>query len=484
MSYSPSQLLQKTAFGELQVANAYPVVQADAVYGLRDTVRSIVTGGGTVIAQNSNYICSTSTTTSSTSSAFTGRSVVYKAGQGAEVRFTALFTAEAGENTKQFAGFLNATDGFIFGYIGNEFGVIHRYNGSQEIQELEITTPAGGSENATVTINGTGYTVPLTSGTAADNAIEVADSLTSQVPIYNFQAIEQYVVCRSLFAAPQTGAFTFSSSSAAGTFTEIADGTSVSEDFVALDDFNGGQDFTRWNRDGTAFDPTKGNVYRISYQYLGYGVINFLVEDPKKGEFVLAHRVEYPNTETTPHVSNPTFRAGWSSQNNADASDVIVKGASVAMFNQGNRILTEPARIARNDVNTSTTEIPVFSIRNREVFGEKVNLSPIVPELLYGFTEGTRGADIRVYRNATLTGALFEYVDKDESIALIDKDATAFSGGDEEGSLLVSNIAGAPLDLSRFNLEILPGETLTVTIQQLRGANADCSASLSYQEDV
>jgi len=475
MSFIPSTKFQKAAFGELETITPQPLMQASAVYGIPPQITQLTSVTGSVSVSDNQFVCNTGASALSIAACFSNRAVIYKAGQGAEIRFTAVFTSGAGVNTEQLAGFLNGTDGFAIGYNGSQFGVVRRYGGQQSINELQITTPAGGSENATVTIDNVAYTVPLTAGTVQENAIEVADSLNSQVGLFDFTAVNDTVVCRSVLGTTNNGTFSFSSSTAAGTFTNIINSSPVNEDWTYQADFNGID--TSW------LDTTKGNVYRIIYQYLGYGRITFFVERPETGEFEVMHSINYANTATVPHVSNPDFRCGWSVSNNADAESVVIKGASIGMFKQGESVILEPAKTLRGDGNTDTTEIPLFTLRCRDVLGTKINIPPIIPEFLDGYTEGTRGALIKVYKDAELTGAVFQYVDKATSIALVDTSATAFTGGTEVYSKQVSNSGTPQSDLRSLNLEILPNQQYTVTIQQLRGAAADCSATLIYQEN-
>lgn len=103
------------------------------------------------------------------------------------------------------AGAATASDVIAFGYEGAEFGVFYTHNGAVVVYELQVTGAAAGAENATVTINGTGYTVPLTAGTVELNAYEIATSLNAQVPVYNFSQNGDTVVLRSILQPLKLG---------------------------------------------------------------------------------------------------------------------------------------------------------------------------------------------------------------------------------------------------------------------------------------
>ena len=57
-------------------------------------------------------------------------------------------------------------------------------------------------------------------------------------------------------------------------------------------------------------DTTKLNVFKIQFQYLGAGAIEYFVEDDATGKFVKFHTELYANKNTTPSVHNPNFHMG------------------------------------------------------------------------------------------------------------------------------------------------------------------------------
>ena len=118
------QILQTTAFGELAVAENTPIIQVSAQYGLTDEVMSIANNGGTTYNGDSLFNTSTGTNPLGLASLNTTRQLAYKPGQGALARFTAIFTTGV-PNSLQAAGLINSEDGFAFGYIGTDFGIIY-----------------------------------------------------------------------------------------------------------------------------------------------------------------------------------------------------------------------------------------------------------------------------------------------------------------------------------------------------------------------
>ena len=308
MSLKVSPDSAKTAFGELKTESVTPITQVSAQYGLLTGVLTVQDAelSGTNYVEDNKFTCESGIAADGLASITTLRQLSYKAGQGAMARFTALFDTPVDLNT-QGAGFITAENSFIFGYAGTNFGIIHAFDGMDELQELTLTIAAG-AENATVTINGNPYIVALSGiGTVQGDAFELSESLNAQVPNYTFTSNNDQVVAQALLPAPQ-GVFSYSSAgSSVGSWVQIIAGAESTRNFVPQ---------ASWNKNTFPdLNPQMGNVYQIQFQYLGFGAISFYVESSITGEFELAHQIEFANNNTTPSVSNPTFRVGWLSSN-------------------------------------------------------------------------------------------------------------------------------------------------------------------------
>lgn len=122
----------RTAFGEIMTAESTPVIQLDFVYGINNvTTGTTTTGSGTATASGGLLSVATTAATSSSAVAYSKRSLKYRPGQGALVRFTALFTeGVAGSNQYAGLGFTDLDDGLFFGYDEAEFGICVIKSGS------------------------------------------------------------------------------------------------------------------------------------------------------------------------------------------------------------------------------------------------------------------------------------------------------------------------------------------------------------------
>lgn len=476
--------LVKSAFNELITAEMTPITQISAPYGLLQKAQSFIVLGGSTSANNSMFEAISGTTAGGLAALLTRRQVTYRAGQGLVGEFTALFDTPQ-EDSSQEAGLIINTDRLGFGYENTVFGIIYQHDGESEIQELIVTTPAAGSESATVTVNGTGYTVPLTAGTVQHNAFELANSLNTQVPDYAFSSNDNQVVARSLLPVPG-GAFAFTSATAVAAWVQIIAGLATTSDFIAQTDWNVD---TRISEDTDInLNPFKGNVYKVQMQYLGFGGILFYIEDKNTSKFVLVHMIKFANTFTETSVGNPTFRVGWLAANGpTNTTSVTVEGGSAAGFIEGKAIRTEASRAEENTnaaVGT-TNAVNVLTLRSRIVFGTRRNRAETFGLSLTAATDSNKAAVIRIHIGATISGDLdFQYIDKVNSTTEVAKDGGIVTGGRLVASFIIPPTGGQPFNLEQLASLILPGETMTVSALITSGAAASVTASLTWQEDL
>lgn len=465
-----------TAFGELSVAEPTPVIQISAQYGLTDEVMEIVNNGGTTYNGDSLFNVSSGTNPLGLASLNTAKQLAYKPGQGALARFTSLFTLGVPASL-QAAGLINSEDAFAFGYFGADFGIIYSRNGRTEHQELTVTN-ASGNETATITIDDIAYSVPLTTGGVNHNAQEIAASLTAQVANYLFTANNNVVSAMNLLPSPD-GTYAFSSATAVATWDQKQAGVEPTTSLIEQ---------STWNRNTVSWlDPTKGNVYAISIQYLGFGNIQFYVEDEITGKPTLVHQLEYVNKNVVPSVGNPTFRIGWLARNLGNTSDLVVSGASAAGFIEGKNIIDGLPR-AVESVTTAIgeTQTNVITIRNRFHFGDKINRADIVPLLLSMGTEGNKGAFFRLVANAEFADDInFDYVDEQNSVAETSTDQVALvpDTGRFIASFLVTQ-QGRIVGSNDFKTRIFPDDQLTLSAAVTANPSAVMTGSAVWQEDT
>ncbi len=253
MSNNATQHLAQTAYMDLAVNESTPVIKAAAQYGLLGDVGVIVGPSGEVTTENSSFKMVSGTDPNGFASVSTKNSLIFRPGQGEKDLFTARF-GDPLADTEQFAGLINTNSGAGFGYNGTEFGILLRSGGAIEIQDLTITTPASGPEDATIIIDGVAYEVSLTAGTVQHNAVEIELSLNAQVPLWFFQAVDDEVVATALIAAPIFGSFDFISNTAVADWAQVASGVLPVDSWTPQ---------TAWDDQFTELIPNNINNYKI-----------------------------------------------------------------------------------------------------------------------------------------------------------------------------------------------------------------------------
>jgi hypothetical protein len=380
----------RAAFGELEVINPTPVVQADFLYNVNtDLVDVTTTGNGTVTQADSMAVLQTTAATNSSAKIETKRFLKYRPGQGAHVRGTALFTTGVANSTQLFGAGDNA-DGLFFGYNGTSFGIMSR-----------------------------------------------AAGVDTWVPQEDWSG-------------------------------DVMDGT-------------GGAS----NPSGQTLDPTKGNVYEIKFQWLGFGEIEFSVEDSSSGRFVPVHSIGYANTATTPSLINPSFPILWSAENTTNNTNITVKGASCYAGIEGQIKYLGPTNAIGNTKTGVTTALTnILTIRNKSTFQSQTNRTPIYALKYTISVDGTKPATFELRRNATLNGTP-AYTDISTNTSVVDYDTagTTVTGGEVIDFATLSkdgSLSNVPIDISDIYLN--PGETLTLGVAA-SSSTTDVTAAIRWVED-
>lgn len=475
------------AFGELLTAEVTPVVQIDAFAGLSNSlIETFTATGGTVTVKDDHggreFHCQSGTSVGGYGLIRSKNIIRYRPGQGATIRFSARFGTPVA-NSAMRAGGVNIGTEISFGYNGTQFGLLHRTAGRPEIQTLTITNPVSGADQTlTLTLNGTEYTITLTAGDEAHNAYEiVADNSFSAA--YTVFQNEATVIFIAKAVGPQTNAFTFASSGAAtGTFAETANGNAVTDTFINQGDWN----ITTLTSASDPFilDPSKGNVYEINFQYLGYGAIDYYVENPNNGKFVKVHQIQYANNNVVPSLESPLFKIGWFAASLGSTTNIECFGASAAGLVQGKiGQLKNPNGHSHTKSGITSTLTNIISIRVRRTFNGYQNLDEIFPDLVNFAVDGTKNAVAEVHINSTLGGEPnWIYHDETNQLVEYDTSATTVSGANEVLVIALSKTGSETLDIRKYNIRLTPGDIMTLAVRTTSGTT-EATASVTWTED-
>lgn len=495
-------------FGSINAESLTPVVQSDFVYGINATEHRTTTGlsigsgsnSASVTAANSLLTCATGTTQYSFGTLQSRKRVRYRAGQGIVGRFTALFSTPAANSTL-VAGLGTAEAGVYFGYNGTSFGILHSTGGVREIQTMTITTASTATNNYVVTLpDGTTSSV-----TATNNASTVKTAYEISRGTYTGWTATQrgstvVFLANSVgnksgtFSLAQTGAVT----PAAATVAETLVGVAATDTWIPQSSWNGDvMDGTASasNPSGILLDPSKGNVYQIGIQYLGFGAITFQIEAVSAGnnaDFINVHTLIMPNARTSVSLSNPSFPFTFAAYSAGSTTNVSVSCASFAGMVEGEKRTTGPRQSYDRDTSafvgsTASTYYPLFTVRNEETYATRANQA-VVNLLSMGCSHDDATPVIfYLIRNATLVGTPNFTQYATNSCTYWDTAATTCTIADR--SQIVFSYQSSPSGGSgafAFSDEITiqPGETITLAARALTGTAPYVNASLNTREDI
>lgn len=373
---------QKSAFDEMLIAEATPQVQLQFPYNINtDLINVTTTGTGTVTQNDNKAVLQTGASINSEAVIESKRVLKYQPGQGAALRFTAIFTNGIA-GSKQLIGTGDDTDGFFFGYDGVQYGIMRKYAGT--------------------------------------------------------------------------------------------------ENWTYQDD---------WNRDKgdstgklATIDFTKGNVFQIRYQWLGFGSIKFYIENPNNGILVLVHEIEYGNNFVIPSIQNPALPLTIRIENTTNNTNISLQSSSMGSFTEG-KVNDDASSILRSKGNTKTSiivETNILTIKNKSIYQSKANRVRVKPIMVTLVNEGTKDVEFKIIENTTLGGSPnYSDINADNSVVEFDVAGTTISGGNEIITLevLKNDSLTFPINIDYL---IHPGDTLTISANSAQ--SSDVKVSFIWQE--
>lgn len=482
--------IQSSSYGEVVSSQLTPQVSGNAVYNfIPSNFRTFIDGGSAEASYNLFKVTS-GTSLGNYGTIRSLRSVNYKTGQGAELRFCARFN-NSEDLTWSGTGGINLGDELSFGYNGLNFGIWHRYGGKAEIRDLQITTPASGSENATITINSVAYVVPLTSGTVQKNAFEIEQYLLANGVGFEVEQINDIVRIDFITDGSKSGTYSFSSGTSVGSFSQVTAGLTKASDFYPKDtgipegvDAVGVNIKESWNGTSiSSFDPSKGNTYSIRY-HNGYGDMYFYIEGTN-GKIKNVHMIKWTNKNTTPNLSNPSIHLGMYATSVGSTSSVQVECPYMAGFVSGPISPTRNPRAEDNTKSIGTTLTNILTLKCSRTYNGNHNQIEIHPKTITLTNDGNKGAIFQLRANPTVGGTTnFQQVE-DNLVSQIDISGTTVS---EDGrylySFAVGRLSSQTFSLEELNIRVPPSLNLVISGKMTSGSSSDLSATINWYEDI
>jgi len=492
-------------FGSIHTENLLPLVQVDAVHGISVHEIKATTGlsyeataptpgvsSGVNSATNNLFKCETGTTAYSFASMQSTGRARYRPGQGIVARYTALWSAPAASSTV-VAGVGSSESGFYFGYNGTSFGILHSTGNVREIQTLTISAAATTGGTIIMRLNGLDYTVTIPTSTTTERT--AYDISKQTYPGYTTEQIGSTVMFLANSVGNKTGTFSLTRGTAlvvAGTFAETLAGATSTDTWIPQASWNGDK-LDGTGPSGVTLDPTKGNVFQIGIQYLGFGAITFQVEaglSPNNPSWVTVHVIEAQNSRTSVTQSQPTFPFTMAAYSAGSTTNVSVSVGSFAIFLEGQKKLIGPRMTYTREAaayvgSTASTYYPLFTIRNQYIFTGRANQSLInLISVAAAHTDNTI-ATLYLIKNATLIGPVNFTTWATTSCSCVDQGATTctFSSNDQLIFTLPIGAGGEANLVLDDELILQPGETLTLAARCTSGTTPYFSCSLNTRED-
>lgn len=489
-------------FGSIHAEGLTPVFQTDGVYGIntQQIIQTVGLSVGTGSGSGSNstsgnrLICSTGTTQYSFATMQSRRRLRYRPGQGLVGRFAGYFTSGVASSI-QVLGFGSAEAGYFFGYNGTSFGILHSTGGVREIHTFTVTTASTATNDYVVTLpNGDTVNVTATNNSStARTAYEIAQGTFTG---WSAEAVGSTVVFLANSVGNKTGSFslaqTGAATPAAGSDAETLAGVASTDTWYPQTSWNGDK-LDGTGPTGITLDPTKGNVFQIGIQYLGFGSVEFKIEvtpdNSNNPVFVTVHAIKFPNTLTEVHTSQPSFPFTMAAYSAGSTTNISVSVGSFGGFIEGRVVPIGPRQTYYNNtaITSSTSAYtPLFTIRNGSVFKSRANQSVVKLLNVGGAAKSNNGLTTYfLIRNATLGGTPSFASWATTSSTFVDTAATSCTFSTNSQVLWVGSLS----ESGNFNygftdreITLQPGESVTLAVRSV-SATATCIGSLNTRED-
>ena len=241
-----------------------------------------------------------------------------------------------------------------------------------------------------------------------------------------------------------------------------------------------------WNVDRhTTLVPQVGNVYQISFKWLGFGDQYFSIAKGP-GDLDRVHQILYSNKNTQTSVDIPSLPIRMKVANTGNTTSISLRSPSAVCLSEGEafpQAFTTTLGYTRTQTLAAGSNY-LFSILNPSTYLTKDNKLYLEPALLTFANDGNQPVTTRVIFNATITSPTWTSIDVNKSPAQVDTVAAGFTGGTEIIAFSTARLSGVTLDLT----SILAGEKLwadsTLTFVADASASGDAVCSITFRSRV
>jgi hypothetical protein len=248
-----------------------------------------------------------------------------------------------------------------------------------------------------------------------------------------------------------------------------------------------------WNTDtlmgtglsGMTLDSTKGNIYTIEFQWLGFGLITFGVVNPSTGSVIAVHSIVYANTSVNPSIFTPNLPVMAQVANTTNNTNITLQTASAMIYLEGTPTNANSTAngVANNSVSISAnTETNILTIQNKPLVSNITNHVPVILQSLSLSTDGNQNVSVRLIRNSPLTGSTtFTDINSTSSVVAYNTAGTYTTGtGKFVAGFQLHKTDGQTFNLVDYQYTLQPNET--ITIAALSTGNNVMTVTINWRE--
>ena len=241
------------------------------------------------------------------------------------------------------------------------------------------------------------------------------------------------------------------------------------------------------NKSGITLVPTNLNVFQIEYGYLGAGAIQFFVQSQYDGEWIMIHQIGYPNSYTTPSLSQPSMPFYMAATSTTGTTNVTVKTASAGLFVDGDVEYLGSRYGANNNKSAVTTEVSILTLKcaatlNSVSVQGQMRIRSLSANAVNAGAAGN--CVLFLVKNATLGGTpSYTNIDATNSIASYDIAGTTVTGGNTVwNGAFSSNSSGITQIMTDEDLFVGPGDTMTFAVSST--VSTAVTVTVNWSEDI
>jgi len=233
------------------------------------------------------------------------------------------------------------------------------------------------------------------------------------------------------------------------------------------------------------YDPTKGNVYKISFGYLGFAPITFEVQRPDK-RWIVIYEIQYPNSSDQTHITNTNLPPAFEIFNTGNTIPLTAKSGSFAggiIDGGGLDPASRKFSFSQNAIDIVAEFMMVVTFRNKTAFNSIKNYIQSTLMLLNPATDLSKNSIWEFRKGMTVTNTPTWTDVNIDSTTEYSNDAVVTP---DTGSLLFSFSMGKTIalfeDVTKYELDLFPGESVSLIIKTPLGTNGSFDFSMRWKE--